>query len=499
MPARDRPVALESRADTGFKARGVRGFLWTGGQTLVNQTLSLLGFVILARLLDPHDYGIAATANVFVIVLSTLAAAGYSQTLVQKSEVDQRDYDTTFWIGLGTSSVLAVSLCIAAWPLADIYRQPQLRPVLQVLSVALVFVALGSVPQAILQRDLGFKVLARVSMFANVAATIVGISFAFLGFGVWSLIVQTVLSLALSSAGATWRSGYRPGKQFDPTRFKGLFASSRHFMGVSLLSALNGRTDDFLIGAVLGPVALGIYSVAYRILTVLVEVFGTTIQRVAFPVFSRLQGDKQRLMTAYRSAVRMGALVGMPVFIFCLIAAPEIVQVVFGPQWAKSVPVMRILCLFGAQQVIFSYNGALMQAVGRARLVFRMGLASTLLQVAAFAVAVPFGIKWVAASFVIRAYLTMPIWLSTVAKSIGTTVWATLRDIAGPIVSAAIMLCTTFLAEPSLDGLSATIRLVLLGLIAASSYLAALLLCARSVVFEAISYARVLAPSKSVA
>jgi O-antigen/teichoic acid export membrane protein len=118
-----------------------RGFVWTGGQAVVNRLLSMVGFVVLARLLNPHDYGVVALASVFVALLSLFASAGYSQALVQRSHVDKEDLDTIFWIALATSVVLALLLSVAAWPLASLFHKPDLRPVLHVLSTTFVFIA----------------------------------------------------------------------------------------------------------------------------------------------------------------------------------------------------------------------------------------------------------------------------------------------------------------------------------------------------------------------
>jgi O-antigen/teichoic acid export membrane protein len=194
----------------------------------------------------------------------------------------------------------------------------------------------------------------------------------------------------------------------------------------------------------------------------------------------------------------MSSVIGVPVFVYCLAAAPELVEVVFGHRWVDSVPVMRLLCLFGALQVVMQFNSALLQAAGRVRLVFRVGLLSTLLQVAAFAAAVPHGISWVAASIVVRSCLLMPVWLIATARCLEDSAWSTVRDVTGPVLSAAVMLGAIFAVRPEVTGLHQGLQLVVLTVVGGIVYPVALLVCARSTLKEALTYARLLVPTRRV-
>lgn len=469
-----------------------RGFMWTSGQALIIRFLSLVSFVVLARLLTPHAYGLVALANVFVVLMQMIATAGMSQALVQRREVDRADLDTVFWIGMGMSCALTAALCIGAWPLSAAFHEPELRPVLQALSITFITVGMGTTHQAVLQRRLAFKSIAVPTIVANVLATAVGIAFAVAGFGVWALVVQTVLGSLATTAGWVVTSGYRPSLAIAPGRFRSLFASSRHFVGASFLNFLNQRTDDFLVGSVLGSAALGVYSVAYRILTVMIDVLSSSARAVAFPVFSRVQDEKERLSRAYSAVTRMTAVGAMPAFLFVFAAAPEIVHVVFGGKWDAAVPTMRVLCLYGPLQAVSQFNGALLQSVGRARLAFRLMAAGTVLQVIGFAIAVSHGITWVAASFVIRAYLVTPPGLIVAARAVDATVWDHLKGIVAPLVSSLAMVAAVLATHDALSGSTdAAPRLAVLLLVGVAVYLGVLRLTGRRTLAEVVDVARI--------
>src|SRR3978361_414613 len=148
----------------------------------------------------------------------------------------------------------------------------------------------------------------------------------------------------------------------------------------------------------------------------MIEVLSSSVRAVAFPVFARMQGDRKRLLRAYISATRTCAVVWVPAFLFSVAAAPEMIHVAFGGKWDAAIPIMRILCLFGALQALLQFNGSVLQSLGRARTVLRLGLIGTILQVPAFLVTVQYGLAWVAASYVIRAYVTAPIGLIVAAR-----------------------------------------------------------------------------------
>jgi O-antigen/teichoic acid export membrane protein len=479
-----------SAPQASLRETTARGFVWTGGQAVLNRLLSMVGFVVLARLLSPHAYGLVALASVFVALLSLFASAGYSQALVQRPHVDKEDLDTIFWIAIGTSVVLALLLSGAAWPLAAVFHEPDLRPVLQVLSTTFVFIALGSTHQAVLQRRLAFRTIALANLGASVVATAVGIAFAFLGLGVWALVVQSVLGIGVSSLILTAFSGYRPALQVSLARFWPLFEFSRNYFGSTLMTFFNTRTDDFLIGSVLGPAALGIYSVGYRVLQVMGDVLTGTVRQVAFPVFARVQGDKARLERAYRSSMRMCAVGAVPCYAFVLVAAPELVRLVFGAKWEASAPVLRILCLFGALQSVMAFNGALLQSLGRAAFVFRLMMVSTTLQIAGFAISVRYGIQWVATSYATVAYLMAPVNLTAAARSLDSTARATMSGLVAPLISSGLMAAAAVAAKPAFAGAPVGLRVVALAVVAAVVYLTALRLIARSAFDEATGYLR---------
>jgi PST family polysaccharide transporter len=333
-------------------------------------------------------------------------------------------------------------------------------------------------------------------MVANVLATVIGIAFAYAGLGVWALVVQTLVGIVVPLPYVIARSGYRPGRAVSIPRFREHFRMSRLFVGGALLSFLNTRTDDFLIGSVLGSVALGIYAVAYRILTVGLDVLAVTARNVAFPIFARMQKDVARLGRAYTTVARMSTVIAAPGFMLAFAAAPEITRVVFGAKWDAAVPVMRILCLFGPLQCAMQFNSSLLTSTGHAGINLRIGILSTVVQVIAFAIAVSFGIEWVAASFVIRAYLISPVWLVAASPIVHQPVREHLAALAPPVVASLVMTAAVMLLGHELGALSDAARLIILLVAGPCVYLAVLWVIARDALLEAVDYTLLALPGR---
>jgi O-antigen/teichoic acid export membrane protein len=474
------PESLKDSARTGSR--------WTALQFGGSRLATFAVFLVLARLLTPEDFGIVAIATVFVALLQLLVEGGFSQALIQRPNLEPGHVDTVFWTSVSTGLLLAGGLALAAGPLSVLYDEPLLARILPVLAVGLFISALGSTQSAQLRRALRFRPLAARAIISNVVAGGTGVVLALLGAGVWALVVQYVVLNAVQTLLLWIVAASRPGLQVSRRHFTDVFGFSRHSLGNSLLQFTNNRSDDFLIGAFLGAGPLGLYAVAYRLLTTLNDVINQTLLGVAFPVFARLQHDTARLRSAYCTVLKVGAALAFPGFGFFIIAAPEVVEVVFGARWLPAAPVMSVLAIFGALQTSLMITDSCLNAIGRPRVVLRNRLLSTSVQVAAFAVAAPFGIIWVAWALVARAYLLapLPVWSLIRAGVVDLRAW--LRSFATPLLATALMLAALAVLRGALLAHTGPgLRLAAMASVAVLAYSAALALLDRPILRELIS------------
>jgi len=401
---------------SNLRQKAVKSVIWTAIESWGRQAISLVVFFILARLLSPETFGLIALAYIFIEFVQVFVDQGFSVAIIQRQDIDTEHLDTAFWTTLGISILLTVLSIAGAGLVADFFKQPQLIQIIQWLSISFAFSGLSSVQQAILERRFAFKSLAIRSLVAVITGGIVGVVMAFLNFGVWSLVGQQ-LSSSLVQVLVLWRvSNWRPGFKFSAIHAKELFTFGINIFAFNIINFLNRRADSLLIGYFLGLVALGYYSVAYKLLQVMMQVLITTTTKVALPIFSRLQGEPERLLSAFYSATQFTSLIVFPVFLCVPVLAPEFIKVFFGEQWIQSIPVLQVLSLIGPVHLIFFYNNSVILALGKPSWRLWIQLINTVTNVVGFALAVKFGIVAVASSYVLRGYLILPVSLFAINK-----------------------------------------------------------------------------------
>jgi O-antigen/teichoic acid export membrane protein len=425
--------------NAGLQRRVARGVSWTAVDNWGRQFLGLVVFVVLANLLGPKDFGLVALATVFIAFAQVFVDQGLGDALIQRRQLTRAHIDTAFWVAMVTGGALAAAGMVLAIPIASLFNNPQLQPILQVLSLTFVLTALASVQMALLRRELAFRSLALRGLVAIGGGGLVGILMAFNGYGAWALVGQQ-LSQSTLSVLALWRvSPWRPGRRVSREHFRELFGFGANVVGSDLLSWVSRYTDNLLIGIFQGEVALGIYGVAYRILDAISSLLVGIARKVAFPGLSRLQHDPERMKRAYIRVSRVAGAMILPGFIGLALVAPELITVVFGAKWTESGPVAAILFLIGPVLALQTFSGSLLQAAGHPEVVFRFRLVTAVVNVIGFAIAVQFGIIAVAVAFVLRGYLLLPLNLLWVRRYSGIPIADYLRAVRGMFIAAAGM------------------------------------------------------------
>jgi PST family polysaccharide transporter len=422
-----------------LRQQAAKGIVWSAIQKIGNQGVSFVVFFCLARLLAPEAFGLIALASVFLAFVQIFLNQGFAEAIVQREELEPEHLDTAFWVSL----IISILLTIISISIADIvaqgFQQPELTPIIRWLSLGFLLSAFNSVQQAIFRRNLAFKPLAIRSLVASFFGGIVGVTMAFLGCGVWSLVGQQLTNNIAGILVLWWASDWKPGFKVSKKHFHELFHFGINILGFNLLNFFNRRSDDFLIGYFLGPTALGYYTIAYRLLLLMTNLLTNTMAQVALPTFSRLQSQPEKMRRAFYTATQLSSLVAFPAFLGMAILAPEIVPLVFGENWLPSVPVMQILSIIGILHAIEYFNQSVILAMGKPDLRLKINAVNAVGNVIGFLVVVHWGIIAVAAAYVIRGYLFLPLPLWAIYKLIKINFKTYVSQFFAPLVSAIIM------------------------------------------------------------
>jgi PST family polysaccharide transporter len=387
----------------------------------------------------PDAFGLVALASTFTVFVDLFLDQGFSAAIVQRAKLEKEHLDTAFWFGILTSILMTVGLIFASTSIAAFFDEPRLGPVLKWLSFSFVISAFSSTQIAIIQRNLAFKSLAARSLVATAVGGIVGISMAFTGWGVWSLIGQDLAS-GLAGVVVLWRaSDWRPGFSVSRKHYKELFTFGISVVGNNALNVLVKRSDDFLIGYFLGAKLLGYYTIGYRLLLVIIKLVTEVTNTVVFPTFSRIQHQPERMRRAFYSVTQYTSLLAFPIFIGVAVLAPELVVVLSGEQWRPSIPVMQVLSVIGILQSVVFFNGTVIRASGKPSWQFAIMLLNAICSIFGFLVTVHWGIVAVAVSFVIVGYLLAPVSFIAVRRLIHVEFYTYLRQFVPPLFAALVM------------------------------------------------------------
>jgi O-antigen/teichoic acid export membrane protein len=387
----------------------VRGSFWSASQNWGMQALSFLVFVIMSRLIAPGAFGLLALASVFLAFVQSFLDQGIASALIQRADVEQAHFDTAFWMNVSIGLLMTALGIICAKGVAIIFHEPELESVIRWLSLVFLLTGLSSTQQAILQREMAFRSLALRSLLAGTIGGAAGIMLAYFGFGVWSLVAQNLV-MGVVGVLALWRvSNWRPRLFFSSTHFWELQRFGLNIVGTNILNFFNRRADDLLIGYFLGATALGYYTIAYRILLVLTDLLTGFANSVAFPVFARLQAERERMLQAFYRATEYMSYISFPVFVGVSLLAPGIVRIFFGQQWGQSIPALQILMFVGILHSLLYFHSTLMVAMGKPAWRLWLTFMNALANVIAFMFVVRWGITAVAAAYVLRAYLLLPV------------------------------------------------------------------------------------------
>lgn len=469
-----------------------RGAAWSAAERWGSKAVGSLVFVVLARLVAPADFGAIALIGSLATFAGAFIDQGFAQALVQRRVLERRHVDTAFTYSLVVGTVLAALMAATSRPLASLLLSPDDAALVAWFSLTFVLAALSSVPSALLQRRLQFRSLALRTLAATVAGGAVGVVLAVLGYGVWALLAQTLVS-GLAVATVLWAVvPVRPRLGLDAGAFGELFTFGLPLLGRDLLGHVNRRLDDILVGAVLGATALGIYTVAYRLLLILTELVVQTPTDVLFSALSRTQDDEPRSQRLFVGAIRASAAAGFPAFVGLSLMATTLVPLVFGAEWSAGGRVLQVLALIGVVHSLDLPNHVALTAAGRPGTSFRLNAINAVTNAVGFGVAVQFGLIWVAVVYVVRGFVVLPLSVTAACRATGVARGRYARSLLAPAaatagMAAGVVVLQQWLPRALAQGL---LHLLVVVPVAAAAYLALLWVLDRPLVSELASYVR---------
>lgn len=380
---------------------------WNAASLVGKQLVQIFVALVLARLLGPEAYGITSIAVIFITISSLIMDQGLSAALIQTKVLVPKEPGAVVTANIAVAVVLGLILAVFSSPIAEFFSVPQLSSVLVVVGAGLLLKAMSIVPRALLSRELRFAPIASADVGSAIVAGAAGVIAALNGAGYWSVVVQILVSDAVTAIYLlSVCRGPLPNRHLR-TLLPLLGFSTRIFAS-SILSSVSRNSDNFLVGRFLGASALGYYSIAYKVLLVPVQMLGFVTTRVLFPSFARGSEDTISTRANVDRVTRMLAVLAIPLMGFVAVASPDGVTVILGEDWLPVVPVLQVLAITGARQAVYSITAPLMTGFGKADWHLRFSIVATAVQLAGIVAGLQFGIIGVAIGYTAAGFVMTP-------------------------------------------------------------------------------------------
>jgi PST family polysaccharide transporter len=456
----------------GFGRRAVKGSLWATFDGWATEALSLVVFLVLARLLGPGEFGLVAIALGFTAVAAHLTAYTTGEVLIQKQDLTDADCDAVFWVTVLAAGLLALVLALAAPAIGRLFDAAELASVIRWLCVVLVLQAFTTVPLALLTRELRFDVTARRSLVMLLGGAVTGIAMAVQGYGVWALVGQHLAGASLNTVLLLGATGWRPGLRAGWPQVLAIRRFVASSLGNSALQMVDERAPQLLVGFLLGPAAAGLMNVALRLVQMMQRLFAVPINQIAMPAFARLRDDPAALDRFRDVALSLGLAVSLPAAAGAAAIAPELIGLGLGEAWLPMVPVFQILCVGVAIWPVILQARSALYGLGRPERLLRVGLLDGVAGVIVILATAPFGLVAVALGLSLRILVwRWPLTARQVRLELGTGLVHELRLLLPPLLASLLVLLVFVALRLALEPVLGTWpAIVLAGLVAGLAY-----------------------------
>ena len=378
-----------------LRRKVVSGFAWQGATKLFVQAATWGSTIVVARILVPADYGILAVSGVFTGLLAMLVEMGLSYGLIQKQNVTRQQEDGVFYISLCTGLLLYGLLFLSAPAIARFYNMEILSTVLRVAGLGLIIGSLKGVPLAIAMRRMDFRYRSLTEMATNLTSAITVVTLAVYGFGVWSLVYAYLLAHLLESIIYLRLLKRFPDPRFTWSTVADLFSYGAKITTNNLLYFVYSRADVMIIGKLLGEKLLGYYSMAFQLATIPLDKIGSIFNQVTFPAMARLQSDPQESRRLFLDLHRHLLIIAWPIHVGLALVADDLIVLLLTEKWQPLVPILQAFCVINMLRVSGMLFPPVLNGRGKAGLVLRYAMVSTIVLPLAFMIGANYGIMGV--------------------------------------------------------------------------------------------------------
>lgn len=375
-------------------ANAKAGIIWSAVERFSVQGTQFILSLIIARLVTPSDFGLIAMLSIFMAIAQVFTDSGFGSALIQKKDRNDVDYSTVFYFNLGIAICLYLVLYLSAPLISSFYKEPRLIDVTRCIGLNLIFLALCLIQRTILRIHLNFKKIATISLISMLLSGTVGVYLAYIGYGVWALVLQTLINNFLLAL-LFWLTTYwKPLLVFSVSSFKRLFSFGSKLLVSHLLHTVYLNLYSLVIGRFYNASDVGYYNRAYTIAQYPPVNLVMIITNVMYPIQCEHQNDKKWMIETFPEFIRMTCFVVFPVMVLLAIVAKPFVLIVLSEKWIQAAPLISILAIAYMWIAIGTLNNNIINASGRSDLYLKAEVIKKVIAIVILIATIPFGILW---------------------------------------------------------------------------------------------------------
>lgn len=421
-----------------LKKQALSGVFWSSLQLFGSQGVGFVISVILARLLMPSEFGLIAMLSIFMGLGTVLINGGLTQSLIRTQDPDEEDFATVFYFNLVGSILIYIIVFVCAPFIANFYKQELLVLIIRVYAIIFIINAFGAIQLTRLNKMMDFKTQLKISIPSIVLSGLTGISLAYMGFGVWSLVWSAIVQALAGTIQLWYWANWKPLWVFSKEKFNHHFQFGIKLMFSGVLDVIFTNAYTIVIGKFFSPAQVGFYNRADTLQMLPVGTLSSVVTKITYPLFSSIQNDDVRLKSVYKRIMQMVIFLVAPTLILMAVLAEPLFRFLFTERWLPAVPYFQILCVNGILYPIHSYNLQILTVKGRSDLFLRLEVIKKLMIVMVLLISFQYGIYGLLYGSVLTSILAFFINTHYSGKFLNYTAWEQTKDIL-PIIFISVL------------------------------------------------------------
>lgn len=402
-----------------IKNKTIASMKWTAFERISIQGVQFLIQILIARILLPSDFGVIGMIAIFIAIAETFIESGFSTALIQKKYCSNKDYSTIFYFNVIISAICYIILFLTAPYISSFYNLEILTQIIRIIGINIIIKSLTIVQRSILIREFDFKSISIANVGGSLISGIVGIVLAYNGFGIWSLIVQTLTTSFISFIIISIRSKWIPILIFSIESFKTLFSFGSKLLATSIVYVISDNIYSLIIGKKYLPQELGFYNKGFQFSILPVNIINSIFAAPLLPLMCKIQDDSNKIEELLFKYLRISIYVIFPCLLILILISEPLINILLTEKWKDVIPYFKVLCLARLLFIPYQINLIPIKAKGEGGVFFKVELFSKIIQIIILIITIKISVLavcWGAVIMSIISYIIISIYSHATLK-----------------------------------------------------------------------------------